>query len=612
MPDVTRSVVLKIIVQAPTGVSGVGRGPVAPFGAGPGVAGVGGAGPIGGVSPSYGSMAPGIPTAYSGITPPPGGGHGGHGRFMGDAPYSPWSGRAAAMPGGQGRYRGDVPYSPYSGRAAAAPGAVGRMRGEGLPGSPWSGMPSRLPGLGNVGRIRGDIEAAAKATSNWAEALGRVSLEGARLATWSRAITRVTFGIESLGRGAVRAAGLGAVGIAGAGLLMGAGDILTGGTRISALRQRAGRAGLVDYFLSSPRLGIGPRERAVVNEVNIAAQQRQTAMQAQRERLSAANLNLFGLQSRQQLDLLGARSQLAMEGIIPIGGQIDAVAAAYRASVSRERALGRQSREFPKTPGPVPEKPVSRYGNLNLANPFTYLNPFNLIPQEAERPDVGPGAQQLAEYAQTIQDAMKDAAANSEKLADQWIGLMKQNLQLETRKGQQRLQDLQKASDESSKFLANIRASRLGSAVQLGAMSPAEVNRLTRQVQKFLPGGKLPRGEQITPDLQLLLSMLPPEMAAQVGRRYAAEPDIAALQAAIGFPREVRGAEEAAKRASEAEEQFQKNLDEAIKKLSDSIVAAVLEVDRNFNVRLKGEIEKAQGAQVRQKNAAVTVPGQGN
>ena len=101
-------------------------------------------------------------------------------------------------------------------------------------------------------------------------------------------------------------------------------------------------------------------------------------------------------------------------------------------------------------------------------------------------------------------------------------------------------------------------------------------------------------------------------MGRKVGSRYAPKPDIAPLQAAIGFPREVRGAEEAAKRASEAEEQFQKNLDEAIKKLSDSIVAAVLEVDRNFNVRLKGEIEKAQGAQVRQKNAAVTVPGQGN
>src|SRR3989304_10615941 len=145
MPDVTRSVVLKIIVQAPPGVRGVGAGPVAPFGAGPGVAGVGGAGPIGGVSPNYGSMAPGIPTAYSGITPPPGGGHGGHGRFMGDAPYSPWSGRAAAMPGGQGRYRGDVPFVPPCGPAPAAPGAGGRMRGGGLPGSPWGGVAFPVP-----------------------------------------------------------------------------------------------------------------------------------------------------------------------------------------------------------------------------------------------------------------------------------------------------------------------------------------------------------------------------------------------------------------------------------------------------------------------------------
>jgi len=630
MADVTRNVVLKIIVQAPTGISGLGRGPVAPLRAGPGMAGVSGAGPIGGVSPNYGSMEPGIPTAYSGINPYSGraaAAPGGTGRYRGELPYDPYSGRAAAVPGGTGRYRGDVPYSPYSGRAAAAPGAVGRMRGEGLPGSPWSGMPSRLPSLGNVGRIRGDIEGAAKATEKWAEALGRVSLEGARLATWSRLITRVTFGIESLGAKAIGAAGIGAAGIAGAAGVLGAIDYSRGFQGARALRTPVGRAAFMDFypgifrgvFTAGGRPAIGARERGLLAEENIAAQERLGGTRAMQQAVYGTYSNIYGLRSQQQLSLLTGRSELAQAGIIPIGAQMAAVAGRYRRSIATERRLEREGQEFaappfaPSTRGTrYYERPRGGAAALPAGIGFGagYTSQFTR-PQGPPRPDLGPQATQALQNAERIRAALENASQNSERLARQWIDLAQTNLQNQKQADQERLRIVQQISEEESKRLADIRAARLSAAFGAVGIEPAVLRRATRQLEQIQRGGAIPRGARLTPELQFAFGALAPEAAQRLGQRIAGIPDIAAFLRAAGFEREIPMAEKAAKQAEEIAEKFQKDMNVRIAGLSKAIIDALEQVEINVLARRRQrELEREQAAAARQAGAAAPVPGQ--
>lgn len=191
MPQIVRDVLIRVKVQAPGGISGAGRG----------------------------AVAPGVIGAAGGI-------------------------------GGGGR---------------VAPGGVDfgkAFGGRGGGGANWSANTVMNRQLTHIASNFGKAERAAR---GYAQTLGYVGMETLRLVTWSRLVTRLTFGIQEFGPGAVAGAGMGMMAAAGTLPVLGAIGVATGnlkfglpksqggqgavtGPWMQALTNAGGRGGAMDYL----------------------------------------------------------------------------------------------------------------------------------------------------------------------------------------------------------------------------------------------------------------------------------------------------------------------------------------------------------------------------
>lgn len=171
-------------------------------------------------------------------------------RIRVDAPGIAGAGAAAGAPGIAGAAFGPPPFrgGGVGGTSLVGPGGISGVGGRGA----VAGLSARGGGAESLKRFRDvasaldDIEKrfgrSTASAYRFAHALGAVGFEAARLLTWSRLITRVTYGAQELGLGGTALLGGGAAigGAVGLGIV-GATELLRGNTQFGRARSRGGQ-----------------------------------------------------------------------------------------------------------------------------------------------------------------------------------------------------------------------------------------------------------------------------------------------------------------------------------------------------------------------------------
>jgi hypothetical protein len=551
---------------------------------------------------------------------------------MGDPPYNPWSGQAARGAGGVGRYMGDPPHNPWSGQSARTVGGVGSYKGDPPRGSPWSNQASRwVPQTGGFkpGSIDDLAEKAARAGKNLdtlSQRVGHAGFEFLRLATWSRAITRGTFAIESLGGRAVGAGGLGFMGAAGAAGILGFLDLPRAHSGIRALGTPMGRAGAMDWFTGPFRQArgpIGPRVMRQIESDNTATRLQMAAQDAARRAYAGDLAGMSQVRLQRDTAMLQARYTAAVAGVIPFDVQKNRVMSQWQTATRRVGELTRQLNE----PGPSGGWLGQQNRNVDATAwkrewQLGYGGAFNPMTRQAltarggadwrleARPLWERGGARLTTTTAAVDRVIKGGQGQGEldriarlrsmlaeaeqqqvKMGQEWIKLTQAQLEAEERAGQRRIRIVQQIADEEAKRLADLKTAQMQAGFGMLGMDPVVMRRELKNFEQILSGKKgLPRGAQLSPEMAQLMGFAAPGVQQQLFGMMMQIPDFMRANNVLGFGKEVpaaqRSADEWAKKAVDIENQVNKTIDMLANAIINAMEKVAKQVESHFDRRL--------------------------
>ena len=488
-------------------------------------------------------------------------------------------------------------------------------------------------GGGAVGGFRrGSVEdmlsRAGDAADDFAQKLGRATLEGVRFATWSRPLTMLTFGLQAY-PGATAAAGLAGAGVAGG---LGMTAALSGAGGLRALGSQAGRAGAMD-MLANPfrRLwgtqgitgGIGPSEAGLIREQNIAYAQQETARFGWAQQQQALSTAVESSRINARLAPLQARFLAGRTGVLPPGDMreqllsaFDTQMKAYARGRTRLESIGNEyrtslppDRPFPKgydAGGTVGGEADILYGYGGY-DP-TRASGYSAAQQERQvQRQTAYGAKTRTQLLGTQGDVLGRMQANlgaAEKIGTQYLEQMRSEQSQMQATGERRLRLEERITEESGRRLAEMKGAQVGAAMGALAFQPPEIKQGIRQLEGILAGGKVPRGEQISPALAFLMQNLAPDVTNKFYGQIGRLPDIQAVNKATGWASAVPKAEQDLKEAEARLTQFEAQFNKDMASLREAMHTFLKRLESLFREQAMTEGERAQHAKnVNEANA---------
>ena len=555
--------------------------------------------------PSFGSSAEDTTMGY-GI---PGGGRGGSYFYPGTNPF-------------QERRPQDAPVRRRERTPAFT--SISSVRGGGGGGG-FGARPGFQGSLTAANKLAQTMGQAKKNADDFANSLGKATLEMVRLVTWSRPITMGTWMMQEAqskyGIPLVKGAGLAGLGLVGglAGTYLLDRLMNRGQSSLWALGDRAGRAGGMDFFgqllsqtfTGTGTFGVGRREMGVYMQDYFSTREQ---MQQRRETnqqvgQTARDFLRADFAAKYSAAAYGSQVRFAM-GIIPFSEHWSTLRTQYKALGSKRADLMAQEEEL-----------VGRLGGGGRSN----VEPQRLTESQRMASLVTTGVGFGAGYTppalrayyrnqpRVISDRMREmqqrAAEQQANLADvrgqiaetwtqqaelgrfmipQFQGMMNQRQSTFTAGVNERQQILNQAQEN----LQRIQGMQASLTFTLAGYAPFEVKQATQEYRRALASGQPPRADMLRGALGAMITGGSPEMVERFERMYQQQPGIAEALRITGFPKAVGGARQAVKDAETALEEFMKNFAAGTKKLNDTF--------EQFVARTIQAIEKSTGDEANQ------------